>query len=358
MSVLLRQFSDNVYAITPDGSIAFGPTEVFDARTGAVILNLSSSATVQAVSGDQKKLFRYDVATTNLDIYDLTSLLSPTIAQQPTNQTVYSGNNAVVSVGVTGLSPLTYLWLFSGTNVAVTTTNWLTIMNFQPANVGSYNVVITNLLGSTTSSNFMLLVTNAAPMILAQPASQTASVSSNAVFSVQVAGSSPMSYQWQFNGANISGRTNQILTLNNLQLTNQGNYNVLITNAYGSAASSNAYLAVMDVNAAVDTSNLVWSTGGDMPWFVQDTPGAGDMLGLGYPAIFSSPAIHPANGGHRSSNTDVLVAVNRDKFGRLPCLFVERKRSVENCRRLILVKTDLLSWRRNQRATVGLCNRH
>ena len=32
--------------------------------------------------------------------------------------------------------------------------------------------------------------------------------------------------------------------LTNLQLTNAGNYSVVVTNAYGSAASSNAYLTV------------------------------------------------------------------------------------------------------------------
>jgi alpha-tubulin suppressor-like RCC1 family protein len=284
VSVLLNQFSDNVYAITPDGSIAFGPTEVFDTRTGAVILNLSSSATVQTVSGDQTELFRYNATTTNLVIYDLISLLSPKITQQPTSQTIYNGNNATVSFGVTGLAPLTYLWFFNGTNVAVTTTNWLTISNFQSTNVGNYNVIITNVMGSTASSNFTLLVTNGAPIILTQPASQAEAASFNAVFSVQIAGSLPVSFQWQFNGTNISGGTNQVLTLTYLQLTNQGSYDVIITNAYGSATSSNAYLAVMDVNAALNTTNLIWSTSGDMPWFVQPNPATYDLWGFGFSA--------------------------------------------------------------------------
>ena len=283
VSVLLRQFSDNIYAITADGSAAFGPTEVFDTKLGTNLLSLPFSATVQAVSGNQQELFRFNAATTNLVVYSLTGLLAPNITQQPANQVVYSGNNAVVSVGVTGLSPLAFLWSFNGTNFALTTNSQVIITNFQAANAGSYSVTITNAFGFAASSNAVLTATNAAPFLVAQPAGLTAVASSNATFAISVSGVLPMGFQWQFNGTNLSGATNATLTLANLQLSNQGNYAVVITNAYGMATSSNAYLTVVDLAKALNTTNLVWSTGPALPWFVQDNPNAYDAWGLGNP---------------------------------------------------------------------------
>ena len=57
-------------------------------------------------------------------------------------------------------------------------------------------------------------------------------------------GTSPLSYQWSFNRTNILGATNATLTLTNVQMSQAGNYTVLVTNAYGSVLSSNAVLTV------------------------------------------------------------------------------------------------------------------
>jgi len=87
--------------------------------------------------------------------------------------------------------------------------------------------------------------TNWALAILTQPQSQAVIQGSNATFSVTAAGITPLSYQWYFNGMNVlGGATNTSLTLTNVQTTNAGNYAVVVTNAFGSATSSNAVLTV------------------------------------------------------------------------------------------------------------------
>jgi hypothetical protein len=91
------------------------------------------------------------------------------------------------------------------------------------------------------------------PVIFDQPTNQVSAVGGFASFGVTVTGSSPLSYAWRFNGTNISGATNSILTLTNLQLTEAGNYAVLVTNKYGSILSSNAELVVNP------TYRFVWS---------------------------------------------------------------------------------------------------
>ena len=60
-----------------------------------------------------------------------------------------------------------------------------------------------------------------------------------------------MNYQWNFNGAPISGETTSSLVLTNVQRAQAGTYAVLVTNASGSVLSSNAQLAVNFLPAQV-----------------------------------------------------------------------------------------------------------
>ncbi len=85
------------------------------------------------------------------------------------------------------------------------------------------------------------------PTILFQPTNQTASVGSVTGFGVTTSGSQPLDYQWTFQGTNLIGATNMVLTLTNVQLNETGNYGVMVTNALGSALSSNALLTVFGV---------------------------------------------------------------------------------------------------------------
>ncbi|MEI6078549.1 MAG: immunoglobulin domain-containing protein, partial [Verrucomicrobiota bacterium] len=64
-------------------------------------------------------------------------------------------------------------------------------------------------------------------------------------FGVVASGTVPLGYQWVFGGANIIGATNATLTLNHVQLTNVGNYMVMITNIAGSTNSVTARLSVV-----------------------------------------------------------------------------------------------------------------
>ena len=82
------------------------------------------------------------------------------------------------------------------------------------------------------------------PTITIQPTNQTVTVGGTVTFSVTASGSPPLSYQWNFNGTDITGATNTTLTLTNVQLNQAGNYTMLVTNNYGSILSSNAALVV------------------------------------------------------------------------------------------------------------------
>ena len=82
------------------------------------------------------------------------------------------------------------------------------------------------------------------PVILMQPTNLTVAVGATATLLVMAVGTPPLSYQWSWNGTNLPGGTNTMLTLTNVQLAQAGNYSVLVTNAIGSVTSSSAALTV------------------------------------------------------------------------------------------------------------------
>jgi hypothetical protein len=64
-------------------------------------------------------------------------------------------------------------------------------------------------------------------------------------FSVVATGSPAPTYQWEFNGTNISGATSSSLSLSSVTALNAGKYSVDVTNSAGSDVSSNATLTVL-----------------------------------------------------------------------------------------------------------------
>jgi len=95
------------------------------------------------------------------------------------------------------------------------------------------------------------------PAIVTSPQSQTAVEGMNVSFSVVAEGSPPLSYQWQVNGTDISGATDALLTLTDVQLTQAGNYAVQVTNLYGSVTSSSAVLTIVPSVPPPLTNGLV-----------------------------------------------------------------------------------------------------
>jgi hypothetical protein len=85
----------------------------------------------------------------------------------------------------------------------------------------------------------------APPTIVAQsPPSQTANPGATAAFWVAAQGAPPLSYQWSFNGAPISGATNSVLTIASVAAASVGEYSVAVANTYGTVTSSASSLAL------------------------------------------------------------------------------------------------------------------
>ena len=111
----------------------------------------------------------------------------------------------------------------------------------------------------------------APPAFLTQPQSQASALSSNVVFSASAAGAPPLFYHWRRNGTNLSdagnlsGSTSTNLSLTNLSSSDAGLYSVVVSNADGSVASTNAVLSIdIAQNGGFESASLAgWSQSGN-----------------------------------------------------------------------------------------------
>jgi hypothetical protein len=104
--------------------------------------------------------------------------------------------------------------------------------------------------GSTTSNQMPVSIS-------AQPANQTVTVGQTATFSVAATGTSPLTYQWRKNGANISGASAASYTTPATASTDNGaKFDVVVSNYAGSVTSTMATLTVNPAGA-VSTVDVV-----------------------------------------------------------------------------------------------------
>ena len=198
----------------------------------------------------------------------------PVITSQPQNQSVLSGQTALFTVSATG-ETLSYQWKRNGSNLlndgtySGVGTPTLTVSNVGPSHAGNLTVEISNTLGTTLSSNAVLAIA-IPPAITSQPSSQNVIVGRTALFSVAASGTAPLSYHWRKNGGsisdggNISGAATAMLQISGVSQADEANYSVVVSNAWGTAQSSNAVLAAVQPVCTSPPSGLVgwWSGNG------------------------------------------------------------------------------------------------
>ncbi|MGC9943710.1 MAG: choice-of-anchor tandem repeat GloVer-containing protein, partial [Verrucomicrobiota bacterium] len=91
---------------------------------------------------------------------------------------------------------------------------------------------------------------HSSPRIIDQPGNLSVFAGANVQFDVSAFGSTPLTYQWQRDGTNltdgnnINGASSRMLDLANVTTNAAGNYSVIVSNALGWVSSSNAFLLV------------------------------------------------------------------------------------------------------------------
>jgi hypothetical protein len=103
-----------------------------------------------------------------------------------------------------------------------------------------------------------------APSITSQPAAQTVNAGQTASFSVAASGTSPLSYQWNKNGAAIAGATGSSYTTPaTLSTDNNATFAVTISNSVSAVTSSTATLTV-SVNYVISAAPTAFSFAGTL----------------------------------------------------------------------------------------------
>ena len=111
----------------------------------------------------------------------------------------------------------------------------------------------------------------APPYLSLPPASQSVPAGANVTFSAIASGTSPLSYQWLKNGTNIPGASTAAYTRPDAQLSDEGNYQVVVTNVYGSVTSSIAVLNFGAQPLGFNGSGVNWTASGN-GYYAYSTP--------------------------------------------------------------------------------------
>lgn len=174
-----RSIYDSGFGCSVSGSYVFGAA--FGADAHGILFLGGFVVSVPLIDGEVPIFYDYDTysgsGTTLTSIHGggymkgmsltvtVSSTLSlrkvvgpPGISQQPLGQTVYAGQDARFSVTATGDPPFTYTWRKGDSVISGARNSVLVLTNVQPADAGSYSVVVSNPGGKITSSAAVLSV--------------------------------------------------------------------------------------------------------------------------------------------------------------------------------------------------------
>lgn len=207
-----------------------------------------------------------DIAMFDAFGYDYPPCVAATITQQPQPADVCEGQTIVLSVSATGPS-LTYQWrrgttnLVNGGRISGATSATLTITNAQPEDAGTdYNCVVSSAGCPTTTNNTAVTVAGDAEFLI-QPADANVPEGAAVQFNVLPQGFTNYTYQWRHNGsplsdnARISGATDLTLTIDPVEVGDEGDYDCVVTSIAAGCQTPSA-TAVLTVTAACATPTI------------------------------------------------------------------------------------------------------
>jgi uncharacterized repeat protein (TIGR01451 family) len=167
-------------------------------------------------------------------------------------------------------------------------------------------------LNAADNSASATITVEAPPVILSQPQSRTITNGQSVTFTVTATGAPPMAYQWQKDGSDVLGATNDALAFALATPLERGVYTVRVANRVGDVLSHPATLRVLVPPTLVlppNTETLEDTSTAPLPVRVGDDETPAEQLIL--TAFSSNPEIIPAGNiglGGFSSNRTLTVA--------------------------------------------------
>jgi N-acetylneuraminic acid mutarotase len=171
----------------------------------------------------------------------------PAILTHPASRAAAVGGSATFTVSASGTDPLLYGWYKNSSEVPFKEgeENFFAIASVAATHAGSYYCVVSNSAGVAVSNRATLTV-GYAPIIQSGPASVTVALGAPATFSVSATGTAPLTYTWFKDIEEAASGSNNAYTVAAAQQADQGLYYCVAANAFGSATSGSAALAVVN----------------------------------------------------------------------------------------------------------------
>jgi uncharacterized repeat protein (TIGR01451 family) len=176
--------------------------------------------------------------------------VAPNITQQPASQLATFGGDVELSVIASGYQ-MQYQWYLGTNPIAGATNSSLSLTNISCEQEGVYTVVITNYGNVVTSAAALISIEDTLPQLTQSPQSRTNNVGSESVFTV-AATPCHLTYQWLFNNNPIPDATNTTYTISSVQMSDAGDYAVVVSNSAGVVTSEVATLTVNRLPVAGD----------------------------------------------------------------------------------------------------------
>ncbi|MDD5673049.1 MAG: FISUMP domain-containing protein [Chitinivibrionales bacterium] len=139
-----------------------------------------------------------------------------------------------------------YFWALDGSNYKDSADSGKIKVAFLTTGIKPVLVKVRDNYGLFSIADSIQITVFGPPVITAQPQSQTKEVGARCTLSVVAAGWPLPTYQWNKNGAPISGATGSTYIITNVQAIDSGStYSVVISNSQGSVTSNAAILTVL-----------------------------------------------------------------------------------------------------------------
>jgi len=169
-------------------------------------------------------------------------------AVPPATVAGYLGDNVTLTASVLGSAPFSCQWYSNTFLLSAQTNLYLTLTNIK-SGTNNFVLKVSNAYGSITDSGTIISVAagSGPPSLLSDvsPLAVSLYVTKSITYSVTVSGSTPMYYQWWFDGQAVSGATNSSYNIPSLGTNNSGSYYCTISNSIANIQSSTSVLTVV-----------------------------------------------------------------------------------------------------------------